>query len=186
MGSGLVLIDSRGYISLINKGFVEIFHMDPTNYLNKLYYEVVDSEEICQLVAEVFRTEQKVSKQLSIPLLIERKFFMVYGVPIIGKNNVWKGVLLVFHDITELKKLEQIRKDFVANVSHELKTPVTSIKGFTETLLDGAMNNKETLESFLSNNLKGSGLIQYLIRDLFGLFKSEKQSFSFILKKKKL
>jgi two-component system, OmpR family, phosphate regulon sensor histidine kinase PhoR len=182
MGSGLVLIDSRGYISLINKGFVEIFHMDPTNYLNKLYYEVVDSDEICQLVAEVFRTEQKVSKQLSIPLLIERKFFMVYGVPIIGKNNVWKGVLLVFHDITELKKLEQIRKDFVANVSHELKTPVTSIKGFTETLLDGAMNNKETLESFLSIILKESDRLQSLIQDLLDLSKIEQQGFQLLLK----
>ncbi|WP_413308332.1 ATP-binding protein [Bacillus sp. 1P10SD] len=182
MGSGLVLIDSRGYISLINKGFVEIFQMDPTNYLNKLYYEVVDSEEICQLVAEVFRTEQKVSKQLSIPLLIERKFFMVYGVPIIGKNNVWKGVLLVFHDITEIKKLEQIRKDFVANVSHELKTPVTSIKGFTETLLDGAMNNKETLESFLSIILKESDRLQSLIQDLLELSKIEQQGFQLILK----
>ena len=47
----------------------------------------------------------------------------------------WLGIVIVMHDITELKKLEQVRKDFVANVSHELKTPVTSIKGFSETLL---------------------------------------------------
>jgi two-component system, OmpR family, phosphate regulon sensor histidine kinase PhoR len=150
MGAGLILIDSRGFINLVNKGFIDIFHVNPNGYLNKQYYEVIDYEEICHLIAEVFRTEQKVSKQLHIPLQIERKYFIVYGVPIIGSNNVWKGVLLVFHDITEIKKLEQMRKDFVANVSHELKTPVTSIKGFTETLLDGAMNNKETLQLFLS------------------------------------
>ena len=93
-------------------------------------------------LANVFRTEQKVRKQLRFPVGIERKYFDVHGIPIIGTNNVWKGVLLVFHDITEMKKLEKMRKDFVANVSHELKTPVTSIKGFTETLIDGAMNNQ--------------------------------------------
>lgn len=177
MGAGLVLIDSRGYINLINKGFIDIFHVNPIDYLNKLYYEVIDYEEICQLVAEVFRTEKKVSKHILVPLFIERRYFVVYGVPILGTNNVWKGVLLVFHDITEIKKLEQMRKDFVANVSHELKTPVTSIKGFTETLMDGAMNNKETLEAFLSIILKESDRLQTLIQELLDLSKIEQQGF---------
>ncbi|WP_026563348.1 two-component system histidine kinase PnpS [Bacillus sp. UNC41MFS5] len=177
MGAGLVLIDSRGYINLINKGFIDIFHVNSSDYLNKVYYEVIDYEEICQLVAEVFRTEKKVSKQILVPLFIERRYFVVYGVPILGTNNVWKGVLLVFHDITEIKKLEQMRKDFVANVSHELKTPVTSIKGFTETLMDGAMNNKETLETFLSIILKESDRLQTLIQELLDLSKIEQQGF---------
>ncbi|WP_223591034.1 two-component system histidine kinase PnpS [Neobacillus bataviensis] len=177
MGAGLVFIDSRGYINLINKGFIDIFQVSPSDYLNKLYYEVIEEEEISGLIAEVFRTEKKVNKQILIPLFIERKYFVVYGVPIIGTNNVWKGVLLVFHDITELKKLEQMRKDFVANVSHELKTPVTSIKGFAETLLDGAMNNKETLEAFLSIILKESDRLQTLIQELLDLSKIEQQGF---------
>jgi two-component system phosphate regulon sensor histidine kinase PhoR len=177
MGAGLVLIDSRGYINLINKGFIDIFHVKPIDYLNKLYYEVIDYEDICQLVAEVFRTEKKVSKHILVPLFIERRYFVVYGVPILGTNNVWKGVLLVFHDITEIKKLEQMRKDFVANVSHELKTPVTSIKGFTETLMDGAMNNKETLAAFLSIILKESDRLQTLIQELLDLSKIEQQGF---------
>ncbi|MEH7749004.1 ATP-binding protein [Neobacillus drentensis] len=177
MGAGLVLIDSRGYINLINKGFIDIFHVNSSDYLNKVYYEVIEYEEICQLVAEVFRTEKKVSKQILVPLFIERRYFVVYGVPILGTNNVWKGVLLVFHDITEIKKLEQMRKDFVANVSHELKTPVTSIKGFAETLMDGAMNNKETLEAFLSIILKESDRLQTLIQDLLDLSKIEQQGF---------
>jgi len=177
MGAGLVLIDSRGYINLINKGFIDIFHVNSSDYLNKVYYEVIEYEEICQLVAEVFRTEKKVSKQILVPLFIERRYFVVYGVPILGTNNVWKGVLLVFHDITEIKKLEQMRKDFVANVSHELKTPVTSIKGFTETLMDGAMNNKETLEAFLSIILKESDRLQTLIQELLDLSKIEQQGF---------
>ncbi|MGG5254809.1 two-component system histidine kinase PnpS [Neobacillus sp. SM06] len=177
IGAGLILIDSRGYINLINKGYKEIFHVDPSDYLFQLYYEVIEQKEVCQLVEEIFITEQKVSKQLLLPLSIERRYFDVYGVPIIGTNNVWKGVLLVFHDITEIKKLEQMRKDFVANVSHELKTPVTSIKGFTETLLDGAMNDKDALEAFLSIILKESDRLQSLIHDLLELSKIEQQGF---------
>ncbi|MCQ6278343.1 two-component system histidine kinase PnpS [Bacillus sp. EB600] len=177
IGAGLILIDSRGYINLINKGYKEIFRVNPDDYLNRLYYEVIEYQEVCRLVEEIFITEQKVSKQMVLPLSIERRYFDVYGVPIIGTNNVWKGVLLVFHDITDIKKLENMRKDFVANVSHELKTPVTSIKGFSETLLDGAMNDKKALEEFLTIILKESDRLQSLINDLLELSKIEQQDF---------
>jgi two-component system phosphate regulon sensor histidine kinase PhoR len=177
IGAGLILIDSRGYINLINKGYKKIFNVDPNDYLNHLYYEVIEHQEVCKLVEEIFITEQNVSKQLVLPLGIERRYFDVYGVPIIGTNNVWKGVLLVFHDITDIKKLENMRKDFVANVSHELKTPVTSIKGFSETLLDGAMNDEHALKEFLNIILKESDRLQTLINDLLELSKIEKQDF---------
>ncbi|MBT2660520.1 two-component system histidine kinase PnpS [Bacillus sp. ISL-45] len=183
MGSGLILIDSRGFINLINKPYKEIFNVEPAEYLYKLYYEVIEHEEVSHMVEEIFMTEQKVRKQVVLPMEIERRHFEVYGVPIIGTNNVWKGILLVFHDITELKKLEQIRKDFVANVSHELKTPITSIKGFSETLLDGAMNDKATLEAFLAIILKESDRLQVLIQELLDLSKIEQQGFRLTLGK---
>ncbi|HYK72212.1 MAG TPA: histidine kinase dimerization/phospho-acceptor domain-containing protein, partial [Pseudoneobacillus sp.] len=177
MGSGLVLIDNRGYLSLINKSYKEIFNIRPNEYLEKLYYDVIKYKEVNELIEEIFMTEQKVKKQLLLPLDIERRYFEVFGSPIIGTNNEWKGVLLVFHDITELKKLEQMRKVFVANVSHELKTPITSIKGFSETLLDGAMKDEATLEAFLSIILKESNRLQMLIQDLLDLSKIEQQGF---------
>jgi two-component system, OmpR family, phosphate regulon sensor histidine kinase PhoR len=177
MGSGLILIDSRGFINLINKPYKEIFNVETSEYLYKLYYEVIGHEEIIRMVEEIFMTEQKVRKQVVLPIKIERRHFEVYGVPIIGTNNVWKGILLVFHDITELKKLEQMRKDFVANVSHELKTPITSIKGFSETLLDGAMHDKDTLEAFLEIILKESDRLQVLIQELLDLSKIEQHGF---------
>lgn len=178
MGSGLILIDSRGYINLVNRPYKEVFNVNPSEYLYKLYYEVIEHKGITEMVEEIFMTEQKVKKQLIIPVNIERRYFEVYGVPIIGTNDEWKGILLVFHDITELKKLEQMRKDFVANVSHELKTPITSIKGFSETLLDGAMENKQTLHDFLNIILNESDRLQSLIQELLDLSKIEKQGFS--------
>ncbi|GAA3320655.1 hypothetical protein GCM10020331_032540 [Ectobacillus funiculus] len=96
-------------------------------------------------------TEVKVRKQMLLPLGIERKHFEVYGAPIIGTNHEWKGIILVFHDITELKKVRANAKGlFLANVSHELKTPITSIKGFSETLLDGAMEDRKLREYFFN------------------------------------
>ncbi|UII55148.1 cell wall metabolism sensor histidine kinase WalK [Cytobacillus spongiae] len=178
MGSGLLLIDSRGYINLINRAYKEFFHIDPDAYVNQLYYDVIEHREVTSLVEDIFMTEEKNKKQLRLPIGIERRHFEVYGIPIIGTNDEWKGVLLVFHDITELKKLEQMRKDFVANVSHELKTPVTSIKGFSETLLDGAMNDEKTLVAFLNIILKESDRLQSLIQDLLDLSKIEKQGFA--------
>ncbi|MBP3038775.1 PAS domain-containing protein [Bacillaceae bacterium Marseille-Q3522] len=180
IGSPLILIDSRGYISLINRTYKELFHVNPDEYLYKLYYEVIQRKEITRLIEEIFITEQKVKKQLVIPIGIERRHFQVYAVPIIGTNNVWKGILLVLHDITELKKLEQIRKDFVANVSHELKTPITSIRGFSETLLDGAMDDQESLQYFLHIILAESDRLQALIDDLLELSRIEQQGFALL------
>ncbi|WP_242219721.1 two-component system histidine kinase PnpS [Bacillus cereus group sp. BfR-BA-01380] len=177
MGSGMILIDSRGYISLVNRSYKEIFHVTDEEYLHRLYYEAFTHKEIVELVEEIFMTEVKVRKQMLLPLEIERKHFEVYGAPIIGTNHEWKGIVLVFHDITELKKLEQMRKDFLANVSHELKTPITSIKGFSETLLDGAMENQQFREHFLHIILKESDRMQALIEDLLDLSKIEQQEF---------
>ena len=180
IGSGLLLIDSRGYINLVNRAYKDLFTVNSSDYLYKLYYHVIEHREISDLVEEIFMTEHKVVKQLQLNVNFEKKSFQVYGVPIIGTNDMWMGILLVFHDITELKKLEQIRKDFVANVSHELKTPITSIKGFSETLLDGAMDNREALVEFLEIILKESDRLQSLIQDLLDLTKLEQHNFSLV------
>lgn len=178
MGSSLIFIDSSGHIILINRTFKEIFHVESADILHRLYYKVIPFEEINQLIETIFMTEKKVRKQILLPLSIERKFFDVYGAPVLGANDEWKGVILVFHDITELKRLEQIRKDFVANVSHELMTPITSIKGFSETLLDGALKEEETLEEFLTIILKESDRLKCLIQDLLDLSKIEQHGFT--------
>ncbi|KGP71717.1 two-component system histidine kinase PnpS [Pontibacillus yanchengensis] len=177
MGNGLVLIDEKGYVHLVNKAFLESFGGDSTDYLGHLYYHAIEEEEIHKAVKEVFMTEERVRYSFIRSLQIERRFLEVLGAPIINESNVWKGVVLVFHDITELKNLEQMRKDFVANVSHELKTPITSIRGFSETLLDGAMQDDALREQFINIILKESQRLQSLIHDLLELSKLEKEEF---------
>ncbi|MGG3915769.1 two-component system histidine kinase PnpS [Rossellomorea vietnamensis] len=177
MGSALLLIDHRGFVVLTNRTFREFFNLEESQLKKVRYHEVIHYSEVNKLVEEIFMTEERLRKQILLPYKLDRKHYEVYGAPIIGNNDEWKGIVVVFHDITELKKLEQMRKDFVANVSHELKTPITSIKGFSETLLDGAMNDPDTLKSFLDIILKESDRLQSLIQDLLELSKIEKQGF---------
>ncbi|MGG3941303.1 ATP-binding protein [Peribacillus psychrosaccharolyticus] len=177
IGSGVLLIDNKGYITLTNRAYKHIFKVDPLTFLYHVYYEVIEHKEIISIIEEIFMTEKSMKRQLLIPLAFERRHFEVYGAPIIGNNDEWKGILVVFHDISELKKLEQMRKDFVANVSHELKTPITSIKGFSETLLDGALKDEEALKSFLMIILKESDRLQALIQELLDLSRIEQQEF---------
>src|SRR5699024_1667231 len=122
-----------------------------------------------------FLQETRVKDSFSIESLDNPTvYFEVIGAPIFNERNLLKGAVLVIYDITEFKQLEVMRKDFVANVSHELKTPVTSIRGFSETLLDGAQEDPEIREQFLQIIFKESKRIQLLIEDLLILSKIEK------------
>ena len=154
MGIPLLLIDDKGYITLTNHTYNEVFRVDDKQIVENTYLETIEHDQVKQIIEEVFMTEKKIRRQIIIPINIHLKHFEVYGAPIISYHNEWKGIVIVFHDITEIKKLEKIRKDFVANVSHELRTPITSIKGFTETLLDGALHDQKALEIFLEYHFK--------------------------------
>ncbi|GGE76855.1 two-component system histidine kinase PnpS [Priestia taiwanensis] len=177
VGSGIVLLDGRGYVTLANRTYREIFGVSKDEYEGKLFYEVIPYNDVIKLVEEILLSEVQVRKQLMLPLKGDKRHFEIYGAPIIGMNHEWKGIVLVFHDITGIKKLEQMRKDFLANVSHELKTPITSIKGFSETLLDGAMEDEQLRQYFLTIILKESDRMQRLIQDLLDLSKIEQQGF---------
>lgn len=178
--SGLVLLDEKGYIHLVNRKFISLFGGEPHDYNGHLYYDVLENEKIHQTVQATFLYEKSIKQSFTQIVEINKKYIEVVGAPIFNERNMLKGAVLVFYDITHLKKLELMRKDFVANVSHELKTPITSIKGFTETLLDGAMNDSETLENFLTIINDESTRLQGLIEDLLTLSKLEKDGFKLV------
>ncbi|ANU23672.1 two-component system histidine kinase PnpS [Planococcus donghaensis] len=177
MGSALIMIDKQGTVSLVNKPFSEEFGLSSEVVLGKFYKEIQVPIEVENFIESVFMTETHSRVQIEFLSGFKIKNFNVYGAPVIGEHERWLGIVIVFQDITELKKLEQIRKDFVANVSHELRTPVTSIKGFTETLLDGAYKDTETLLSFLEIVHTESNRLEMLINDLLDLSKVEQSGF---------
>ncbi|OIN66497.1 PAS domain-containing sensor histidine kinase [Exiguobacterium sp. KRL4] len=176
MGAGLMLIDEKGYVLLVNRTYREMFNIhDKSN--GQLYYRVLPNEKMSQVIEDVYLTEKPNRKQSSVRFGLNSRTFMVSAAPIFGKNGRVQGTTVVFNDITEIKKLEQMRKDFVANVSHELKTPLTSIKGFAETLLDGAQDVPEIREQFLNIIHDESERMQTLVEDLLELSRLEQDNY---------
>jgi two-component system phosphate regulon sensor histidine kinase PhoR len=103
----------------------------------------------------------------------EEKYLSVRVSPLFYKERELSGFVAVFHDITQIEKLEQVRKDFVANVSHELKTPITAIRGFADTLLEGAVDDKENALRFIQTIKSNSERINSLVDDLMIISKIE-------------
>lgn len=178
MGSGLLMFGREGSVNLVNSAFRKTIGFEKTQILGETLNTLGLPKEIEQLIEEVFMTEQKRDAQVHLVVDGHSSSVKVYGAPVIGNHGNWLGIVVVIHDITELVRLEQVRKDFVANVSHELRTPVTSIKGFTETLLDGAMDNREILEEFLEIIQKESNRLHLLIDELLVLSDVEREGFT--------
>ncbi len=177
MGSALIFMNVRGDVELINQTAEQIFSSSNDQLVGKPYYDVIPSAQLVQFMQTIYMTEKKQRSQIEWVQDYYTKVYDVYGAPVIAKSGRLRGITIVLHDITEQKKLEQVRKDFVANVSHELKTPVTSIKGFAETLIDGALSDPVTSKQFTEIIWKESDRLQMLIADLLDLSKIEHAQF---------
>ncbi|MBY7143842.1 PAS domain S-box protein [Virgibacillus sp. NKC19-3] len=175
--SGLVLIDEKGYIHLVNRKFISLFGKTSRDYVGYLYYEVLDNEIIHEAVQNTFLYEKNMKESFTHFRGVHKHYLEIVGAPIFDERNMLKGAVLMLYDITEMKKLELMRKDFVANVSHELKTPITSIKGFAETLMDSGFDDEKTRAEFTRLIFNESHRLQLLIEDLLTLSKLEREDF---------
>lgn len=174
--SSILMIDKYGEIVVANKAYYELFTPEEA-VEHKSYVEFIDVK-IQKLIVDAFKVEKPIYDQVELTIdQVHQKYFDTACVPILSKTkkNLY-GMVIVMHDITNLKKLENLRREFVANVSHELKTPITSIKGFAETLLDGAKNDEQALDDFLQIISKESNRIETLVFDLLDLSHVEQQS----------
>ncbi|WP_152654834.1 two-component system histidine kinase PnpS [Oceanobacillus sp. CFH 90083] len=174
MKNGLVLIDEKGYVHLVNRGFLEMFHGKEKQYRGHLYYEVFENEAMHDVVQKTFLYEKPVKEQFKNKRGLTKNYMEVIAAPIFNEHNMIKGAVLVIYDITELKRLEKMRKDFVANVSHELRTPITSIRGFAETLKE-KQHDEKAAEEFIEIIYKESHRLQLLIEDLLELSRLERE-----------
>jgi two-component system, OmpR family, phosphate regulon sensor histidine kinase PhoR len=176
MRAGVLVVDSEGRITLMNPVLGRILQADLKESLGKKLIEVVRNAELKGILDRVLADKKEATAVVEIALG-SRRSFEVVAVPLGEAGPTSGGVVAVLHDITRLKELESIRKDFVANVSHELRTPLTSIRGFAETLLDGALedrnNNRRFVEIIKSHALRLSDLTM----DLLTLATLESESF---------
>jgi two-component system phosphate regulon sensor histidine kinase PhoR len=173
--SGVMLINSQGIVEMINASMEQILSQHRDHIIHQRFDQYGESIGLEPLIANVFEENEKIHTEITAYYPVERKFDTHIS-PYYGGSWQQRGVIIVLHDITEIRHLEQMRSDFVANVSHELKTPITSVKGFAETLLSDEVTDKETEKQFLQIILDESVRLNRLIQDLLYLSKIEKNS----------
>ncbi len=170
MHEGVMTLDSKGRIESFNAALAEMFNM-PESSLGRTPIEVSRRVELQDLVDELISDPDKGSGMAQFDLLDSRTV-EVGGVSFFDQKGVRK-VILVFHDITAMKRSEKGLKDFVANASHQLRTPLTSIKGYSETLLDNPPASLEDGQFFLQTILKNADHMDKVISSMLALAKSE-------------
>jgi two-component system phosphate regulon sensor histidine kinase PhoR len=175
MIEGVLAVDRQGKVLLANDALSRMFELNASFY-GKPYYEVIRDPELNEFIREVLSSGLKKSKEISFIHPQERDFMIQSA---LVKKPREGGIFAVFsfHNITELKRLEKVRKDFVANVSHELRTPLTSIKGFVEALQNGSINNPEQSFRFLSIISQHTNRMNKIISDLLQLSQIESKEF---------
>ena len=167
MVEGVIAIDKHARILSLNPTAQKIFNIKEQDAEGRLFLEVIRNNDIFEIIQRVLKNGEPVSSELSLVLPVQ-KTFKINASAIFEESTV-AGCVLVIHDITQMRRLERVRSDFVANVSHELKTPLTSIKGFVETLLEGAIDDKENNREFLRIIREQASRLDNLINDLLDL-----------------
>jgi len=166
MTEGVLVINNQNRIEFLNRSLKEILgNEDITDILDKTPLEAFRNVEL-QDALDLFRDSggpvlREISLGQEVPIILDVTISAVHGLP-----EEEQKTMMVFHDVTRLKKLEKIREDFVANVTHEIKTPLTAIIGFIETLEQGAIKEEVTAKKFLHIISENAHRLGRLVDDL--------------------
>lgn len=175
MTEGVLAVDMDERVLSLNQTAARLLGVHQTDARGRNLQEVIRSVELERFVARVITSGESVEGEVVLRHGEER-FLQVHGTLLRGTTGKEIGALLVINDITRLRRLETMRRDFVANVSHELKTPVTSIKGFVETLREGALDDPEKAREFLEIISKQAERLEAIIEDLLTLSRIEQDA----------
>jgi two-component system phosphate regulon sensor histidine kinase PhoR len=195
MVEGVVAVDGQGRIVSINKAAATLLNIDPLQAQGRNVEEVIRNVDLAEFIKKTLNSEQLT--EADILLLTEgNHFFQLHGASLpapaspdanrgAGPGDTSgspqdslrrSGAVIVLNDMTRMRRLENIRRDFVANVSHELRTPVTSIQGFVEALLEGAMKEPQLADRYLKIIAKHADRLNAIIADLLSLSRLEEDS----------
>ena len=175
MIEGVLAVDTDERVIMLNQAAGRLFGVNPAEAQGRNILEVVRNTDLENFVRSALSSREPVEREISIIVQGEERLLQAHGTLLREEQGLRTATLIVFHNITRLRMLENIRRDFVANVSHELKTPITSIKGFVETLLAGAKNDPEETEHFLRIIAKQADRLSSIIDDLLNLSRIEQE-----------
>ncbi|OGN99441.1 MAG: hypothetical protein A2Y89_04990, partial [Chloroflexi bacterium RBG_13_51_18] len=147
MADGVIMTDADGNVVLANPAAGKLFGFKEEDAVNKPIIEVVRDHEVDEILKKCLKTGAEQTTQFESS--IARRYLRAITVPV-NKEKRSNGALLLVQDLTELRNLQTMRRDLVGNISHELRTPIAGIKAMTETLQDGAIDDKEAARDFLA------------------------------------
>jgi two-component system phosphate regulon sensor histidine kinase PhoR len=170
MVEGVLAVDTDERIIALNEAAAALAGVTPQQAEGRLVQEVLRNPDLQHVVAQTLSGHQPVEADIVMRVGAEERSLQANGTLLRAGDGVASaGAVVVLNDVTRLQRLEAVRRDFVANVSHELKTPVTSIKGFAETLQDGALDDPETARRFIAIIVGQADRLNSIIQDLLSL-----------------
>lgn len=172
MVEGILVVETTLKIRSLNDKAASLLGTRADRARGQYLHEVAGAEQLETFAREAVERNEPMERTLVVDHG-EPSYYQVHSSPLEAEAGRARGMLLVLNDITRIKRLEDMRRDFVANVSHELKTPVTSIRGFVETLLDEEIEDPAQRERFLRIVLRHSSRLQTILEDLLSLSRLE-------------
>ncbi|AZR74450.1 hypothetical protein BBF96_14270 [Anoxybacter fermentans] len=172
MADGLIALDAEKKVILLNPAAADIFGIKEEEARGKLLIEIIRNQQLTEAVQKAYEILEPVNTEISL-YYPKEVILRAHLAPIIRNYDQIRGMVLIFTDITELRRLERLRSEFVSNVSHELKTPLTSIRGYVETLLEMELDDPSVIKCFLGVINRESQRLSRLIDDLLDLSRLE-------------
>jgi len=176
MVEGVLAIDREENVLRMNQAAARLVGVEPREATGRPIQEVLRKAELQRFVTDALAAETPLERDIVLRLEGDEKYLQAHGTPLRDAQGERLGVLVVLNDVTRLRRLESVRRDFVANVSHELKTPITAIRGSAETLADGAVEDVEEARRFVAIVLKQADRLNAIIDDLLALSRIEQES----------
>ncbi len=174
MIEGVVAIDRHDRIIRINKTAARLLDIPGENVENHTIHELVRHTDLLNFIDQMYASGASLETQIIVRHEKDH-YLQVTGTPLLDTGHEKLGVLLVFNDVSKIHNLERVRSEFVGNVSHELKTPITSIQGFIETLKDGAIDDPSNAHKFIEIIERQSNRLNAIVDDLLELSRIERE-----------
>ncbi len=176
MGEGVIAVDLEENIIHINEAAASMLGTETGKSLGKPIWEITRLQDLCQILSDASLAADKIKRSMKISFGIRERIFEMHAVPLKGIGEKIVGAMVVLLDVSELRHLETVRRDFVTNASHELKTPITAIRALVETVIDDFEDmKKETQLSFLNKINNQSLRLTAITVDLMALSRFELQ-----------
>lgn len=172
MQEAVLVIDHVELLLFMNSAARSLFDVPRSSGIGQLAWQSVRSSQLQQIVRKALEQGEAIREEVELPR--QKRLVELSAVTLPLQNGT--GCLVVAYDVTELRRLESMRRDFVSNVSHELKTPLTSIQAYSDTLLSGGLEDPDSAHMFVERISEQSQRLSALIQDLLRLAKIESQS----------